>query len=179
MSRVATLRRNLATFLRDPSQRVVRSDAEWNLFAGLAFDSYSKHVDEPEILRKAAFLEMYASKFPATVDEGQLLAGSRRIGHPAAKLSAAQASSARFQGNLGHIIVDYGMMLRTMITTFFNNGGFQFQANLLDAGQLRRAQVDPQGAADILVRVSGFSAKFTAMPERWQNVLIERVAKGL
>ena len=112
MNRADRLGQNISGFLGDPSQRVIRSDAEWSLYAKLALESYSGSAGEPEILRKAAFLEAYAANFPSTVDEGQLLAGSRKIGQPAAKLTAEQLPSTGTGGNLGHIIIDYGMVLR-------------------------------------------------------------------
>ncbi|MEI6425349.1 MAG: pyruvate formate lyase family protein, partial [Lentisphaerota bacterium] len=112
MDRIAKLKRNISLFLDEPFQRVIRSDAEWILYANLVKDSYSKSVGEPEILRKAAFMEAYAEGFPASIEAGQLLTGSRKIGQPGAKLSPEQYATSGFHGNQGHIIVDYGMILR-------------------------------------------------------------------
>jgi formate C-acetyltransferase len=69
--------------------------------------------------------------------------------------------------------------IRQLIATYFDLGGFHVHFNVTSAETLREAQADPIGHADLMVRVSGFSARFVAMDQRWQDALIERAEQGL
>jgi formate C-acetyltransferase len=69
--------------------------------------------------------------------------------------------------------------LRQTLETYFRLGGFHLHFNLVDADRLREAQAHPQAHADLLVRISGFSAQFVTLDERLQNGLIERTEQGL
>jgi formate C-acetyltransferase len=69
--------------------------------------------------------------------------------------------------------------LRHLIETYFRQGGYHIHVNILDAAQLREAQADPGGHADLLVRISGLSAQFVALDQRLQNALIARVEQGI
>lgn len=69
--------------------------------------------------------------------------------------------------------------LRDVVTGYFRMGGFHVHVNAVGAEELRAAQSDPDSHPDLLVRVSGYSARFTALDRRWQDVLIERTQRGL
>ena len=56
----------------------------------------------------------------------------------------------------------------------FEQGGFHLQINLTDAEVLQEAQKEPEKHADLLIRVSGYSAYFTGLDATLQNALIER-----
>ncbi len=75
--------------------------------------------------------------------------------------------------------------IRALVETYFSpqdaapHGGFHVHFNAASAARLREAQRDPDNHADLLVRVSGFSAPFVRMDMRWQEALIERAERGL
>lgn len=66
-------------------------------------------------------------------------------------------------------------VLRSLIATYFKNGGFHIQCNIVDAETLREAQKSPDEYSDLTVRISGYSAHFTTLTETVQNALIERM----
>jgi len=69
--------------------------------------------------------------------------------------------------------------LAALVDTYFRQGGFQLHFNLASADVLRAAKAHPECHRGLLVRVSGFSARFTELAERWQDALIERTEAGL
>jgi formate C-acetyltransferase len=70
-------------------------------------------------------------------------------------------------------------ILRHLIETYFQNGGFHVHLNIIDAQTLRQAQESPDTHADLLVRISGFSARFVTLNKQLQNAIIARTEQGL
>ena len=66
-------------------------------------------------------------------------------------------------------------ILRSLISSYFENGGFHIQCNIVDAETLRDAQLKPDEYGDLTVRISGYSARFTGLSAAIQNALIERL----
>jgi pyruvate-formate lyase len=64
--------------------------------------------------------------------------------------------------------------LVALILAYFGKGGTQVQFNMLDSSVLRDAQEHPEKYADLVVRVSGYSAEFTGLSEIAQNEIISR-----
>ena len=64
--------------------------------------------------------------------------------------------------------------LQALTTTFMQLGGQQLQINVIDEATLRAAQADPDGHADLIVRVAGFSAYFTLLARNTQEEIISR-----
>ena len=62
----------------------------------------------------------------------------------------------------------------SLIQTYFDRGGMQVQVNVVDSGVLREAQENPEAHAGLLVRVSGFCARFTDISRRMQDEVIAR-----
>lgn len=58
--------------------------------------------------------------------------------------------------------------------TYFANGGQQLSVNVLSAEELRDAQEHPENYPDLVVRVGGFSARFTGLDRELQNNIIAR-----
>jgi pyruvate-formate lyase len=48
------------------------------------------------------------------------------------------------------------------------------QVNIMDSRLLRQAQASPASYAGLLVRVSGFSARFVTLDRRMQDEIIQR-----
>ena len=65
-----------------------------------------------------------------------------------------------------------------LVKTLFDNGGYHIQFNVLDTEILRDAQKHPENYRDLVVRVAGFSAFFTALHVGVQNEVIERTLQS-
>lgn len=66
--------------------------------------------------------------------------------------------------------------IAAIIRTLFDNYGMEVQFNVVDNDTLRDAQAHPENYADLMVRISGYSALFTPLSREIQNDLIERTA---
>lgn len=64
--------------------------------------------------------------------------------------------------------------LRSMIHTFFHQGGLEIQFNVIDAKTLLDAQAHPEEHQNLVVRVSGFSAYFVTLSKITQDEIIAR-----
>jgi formate C-acetyltransferase len=62
---------------------------------------------------------------------------------------------------------------------YFNHGGMQVQANVLDPETLKAAKEDPASYPGIVVRVAGYCAYFNDLQPEVQDEIIERTAHGL
>jgi len=65
-----------------------------------------------------------------------------------------------------------------LVRTYFENGGYHVQFNILDTEKLRDAQKHPEKYRDMVVRVAGFSAYFTQLNKGVQDELIERTLQS-
>ena len=65
-------------------------------------------------------------------------------------------------------------ILSALIKTFFEAGGFHIAVNTVDAELLEKARTHPKEHADVLVKISGYSARFTTLNEHIQDAVIER-----
>ena len=70
-------------------------------------------------------------------------------------------------------------LIRYLVTSYFAMGGMHVHINIVSADDLRAAKSNPEQYADLTVRVSGYSARFVTVEDRWQNALIERAEKGM
>ena len=61
-----------------------------------------------------------------------------------------------------------------LIEGYFERGGMQLQLNVANSDVLREAQRDPAAFGDLVVRVSGFSARFVTLSRRIQDEIIAR-----
>ncbi|MBE6930133.1 MAG: hypothetical protein E7463_07635 [Ruminococcaceae bacterium] len=75
-----------------------------------------------------------------------------------------------FEGNGGH------ELFKKLLTTYFADGGMQHQPNVMDAAQLRQAQIEPEKYKDLIVRLWGVSAHFVDLPRELQDEMIARLA---
>ena len=64
--------------------------------------------------------------------------------------------------------------LEKTVEVYFESGGMQLQLNVIDGAKLREAQENPDRYKDLVVRVSGFSARFVTLSRRIQDEIIER-----
>lgn len=71
------------------------------------------------------------------------------------------------------------MRLGSLLKTYFDLGGIELQTNVLDAEELRAAQLDPENHRDIIVRIWGMSAYFVDICRELQDDIIARTELGL
>lgn len=64
--------------------------------------------------------------------------------------------------------------LRSLIETYFHKGGMEMQISVVSGETLRAAQKHPEDYADLIVRVSGFSAYFCSLRKATQDEIIKR-----
>ena len=66
-------------------------------------------------------------------------------------------------------------LVKSLITVFFERGGQFFQGNVVDEESLIKAQKDPESYPNLIVRVGGYSARFTWLSVELQNEIINRI----
>lgn len=66
------------------------------------------------------------------------------------------------------------MKLRSVMETYFEEGGMELQLNIVSSDTLRDAQKHPENYRDLVVRVAGFSAYFVEVFKGCQDDLIRR-----
>ena len=66
-------------------------------------------------------------------------------------------------------------IVEALFTGFFSQGGHIFQGNVTDVETLREAQKMPERYTHVIVRVGGYSARFTNLPKHIQDEVINRM----
>jgi pyruvate-formate lyase len=66
-----------------------------------------------------------------------------------------------------------------LIEGYFVEGGYQVQFNVVSNELLRAAQKDPAKHRDLIVKVAGYSARFTDLDRQLQDQLIARTMFGV
>ncbi|MBR6521676.1 MAG: hypothetical protein IKT47_03325, partial [Oscillospiraceae bacterium] len=66
------------------------------------------------------------------------------------------------------------MKLGSMIKTYLTHGGKHVQFNVVDRAVMEDAKLHPEDHSDLIVRVAGYSAYFTRLPESIQDEVINR-----
>jgi len=70
--------------------------------------------------------------------------------------------------------IDDGDIFIALLKTYFKRGGLHIQFNSISAETLIKAQNSPELFRDLMVRVSGYSARFIDLPKAVQNDIISR-----
>jgi formate C-acetyltransferase len=68
---------------------------------------------------------------------------------------------------------------KSYLRGYIENGGTSLQINMLDADVLRDAQKHPENYENLLVRVTGYNAYFTAIGKELQNEIIKRESHNI
>lgn len=101
--------------------------------------------------------------------------------------SAMKIPQDQYQGTLFNMKF-HPTMLKTdgdlaklagLIRIYLTNGGKHIQFNVVDKKDMLDAQIHPQEYKELTVRVAGYSAYFTRLPESIQNEVIERTSQAL
>ena len=69
---------------------------------------------------------------------------------------------------------EHRQKFKAFLKGYIENGGSALQVNLIDADMLRDAQKHPENYRHLLVRVTGYTAYFTAIGRELQNEIIAR-----
>jgi formate C-acetyltransferase len=70
-------------------------------------------------------------------------------------------------------------MLAGILKSFVEQGGFYLQIDTVDPEMLKAAQKDPDRFPNLVVRISGWSARFATLEKKWQDMIINRTALGI
>ena len=66
-----------------------------------------------------------------------------------------------------------------LIRAYFAQGGMQLQISVLDSKAMREAQREPEKHADLIVRIGGYSERFTMLTRELQDSVIARTEHGI
>lgn len=109
--------------------------------------------------------------------------GTMKNGPTAALSSAAKIDSNLIQWNFCVMINYYASafkgeegseIFKTLLKVYFEKGGMQHQPNVLNAEDLKKAQLEPEKYKDLIVRLWGVSAHFVDLPKNLQDEMIVR-----
>jgi len=98
--------------------------------------------------------------------------------------SALDYGENRFNGNVVDLMVSPSFIenhmekMIALLKVGFRMGVFQLQMNVISSATLIDAKKNPDKYPHLVVRVWGFSAYFTELPESYQDVLITRALKN-
>ena len=113
--------------------------------------------------------------------------GAERRGPTAALNSLAKIDQTHIgYGNSVNMRLPVGLLgsakgvlsVAHLVRGYFAKGGFHVQFNAVDTATLRAAQARPEDYADLVVRVSGYSAYFTRLGRTIQEDIIGRAELG-
>lgn len=108
-------------------------------------------------------------------------------GHGALVLSASTIDQAAFFGGQAlDLWLDPALFrdaegrqrFRALLEVYFQRGGLQVQINGLAPAALRAAQAEPERHRDLIVRIGGYSVRFTDLSRAAQDDFIARFATG-
>ncbi|MFZ5827812.1 MAG: pyruvate formate lyase family protein [Bacillota bacterium] len=114
--------------------------------------------------------------------------GMERLGPTAALRSLAAVDYTMAMGGASANLRFNPTLLRTgnqreqfgaMLKAYFKLGGQHLQVNVIDAATLREAQHHPERYQDLIVRVTGYSARFVDLTPGTQEEIIRRAEMNL
>ncbi len=113
--------------------------------------------------------------------------GRDKAGPTAVFRSAMKVDQDPYQGTLMNMKLHPAMLrseedlvkLGSMIKTYLTHGGKHIQFNVVDRAEMEDAKRHPEQHSDLVVRVAGYSAYFTRLPEAIQNEVMDRTEQRL
>ena len=69
--------------------------------------------------------------------------------------------------------------LEELVDGYFARGGFHLAFNLVESSTLEEAIEQPELHAALMVKISGYSARFVDLDPKWQQALLTRSRKGI
>lgn len=70
-------------------------------------------------------------------------------------------------------------LLAQVLLVFLKKGGMYLQIDTVDPEMLKAAQKDPDRFPNLVVRISGWSARFASLDKTWQDMIIRRTSLEL
>lgn len=140
-------------------------------------DIHDLRVASPDGRRKDDFISYGAG--PSTAVPTTATAVLRSVSHVAHSLCACGNPLAISLPQPPVPQEEARRLIRELVDTYFGMGGMHVHFNTPSSADLREAQRQPEEHEDLMIRVSGFSARFVRMDEQWQDALIERAEQGL
>ncbi|MBU3917125.1 hypothetical protein KKA14_16450, partial [bacterium] len=89
------------------------------------------------------------------------------------KVMGGGSANFRFDPKL-HSNEDQLNKFGVMVDVFFEQGGPHMQVNAVTTETLKNAQIHPEKHQNLIVRITGYSARFTALASITQNEIIKR-----
>lgn len=134
-SRLARLRAELEKEFSNVKRHMLLCDDEQRAYAEISNKAYTGSKGKPEVRRCADFLASFAKNFPISIRKDELIVGSQRFTHPDWKnyLTDEQQKAGGAHSNMGHIVVDYGRMIRLGIS------GVRKELGMMPEGDNREA----------------------------------------
>lgn len=74
--------------------------------------------------------------------------------------------------------LENGNIIESLLRTYFKLGGSHIQFNAISPSKLKKAQKNPTEYKNLMVRVSGYSARFIDLPKGVQDEIISRYCYG-
>jgi len=111
-ARIDTLRKRL---LDAAPGRMCTCTDDQRAFARIALETCRMTVGHPAVARRATLLRHFAEQFPLRLDADELIIGSQKFGFAGQwvhHLDADDRAAIDLPANHGHVIVDYGRVLR-------------------------------------------------------------------
>ena len=71
-------------------------------------------------------------------------------------------------------VADAPAIVESLLRVFLERGGFYLQIDTVDPEMLRAARRDPDRFPNLVVRISGWSARFATLSPEWQEMIINR-----
>ena len=65
-------------------------------------------------------------------------------------------------------------MVKSILKTFISTGGQMFQGNVCEVETLKEAQAQPERYENLMVRIGGYSGRFTSLGKELQEEIIGR-----
>jgi pyruvate-formate lyase len=140
-------------------------------------DIHDLRVASPDGRRKADFISYGAG--PSAAVPTTPTAVLRSASHVAHRLCACGNPLAISLPQPPLPPEEASRLIRELVDTYFGMGGMHVHFNTPSSADLREAQRQPGEHENLMIRVSGFSARFVRMDEQWQEALIERAEQGL
>ncbi|MFA5203258.1 MAG: pyruvate formate lyase family protein [Lentisphaeria bacterium] len=114
--------------------------------------------------------------------------GIAAAGHTSLLLSASAFNQAEFFGGQPvDLSLDPALFatpegrrrFQALVRTYFQRGGLQLQVNGLSPERLRQAMREPERHHDLIVRIGGFSMRFTSLSREVQQDMVARFETGV
>ncbi|MFA6292676.1 MAG: pyruvate formate lyase family protein [Victivallales bacterium] len=112
--RLLSLRTELEKEFANVKRHMLLCDDEQRAYAEISNRAYAASKGKAEVSRCADFLKLFAEDFPIGIRKDELIVGSQRFTHPdwGKYLTEEQRKAGGSHSNMGHIVVDYGRMVK-------------------------------------------------------------------